>query len=268
MTESEAQTLNGPVSTQNHHTILGPNDGPTAEVVNPQGTAPICLVCEHASAFIPSNLADLGVAPEHRYSHAAWDIGGLDLAKALSKTLDAPLVGSRISRLVYDCNRPPSAPGAFPERSEVINVPGNVGLDDAARAARVTEVYDPFRTLLKTTLDGFSTPPALVTIHTFTPVWFGQPRDVELGLLHDSDDRLARAMMANRPDGLDAQLNAPYSVTDGVTHTLREHAIPRGLQNVMIEVRNDLVSDAAGVARFTEILSTMLTKALATQEAL
>jgi predicted N-formylglutamate amidohydrolase len=248
--------------------ILSPNDGPAAEVINPHGNAAICLVCEHASAFIPASLMDLGVAPEHRESHAAWDIGGRDLAVALSEKLDAPLVASRVSRLVYDCNRPPSAPGAFPERSEVIDVPGNVGLDDAARTARVTEVYDPFRTLLASTLDGFTTPPALVTIHSFTPIWFGQPRAVELGLLHDSDDWLARAMLSHRPDDLDAQLNAPYSVTDGVTHTLREHAVPRGLQNVMIEVRNDLISDAQGVGRFTDILSTMLTKALATQEAL
>jgi predicted N-formylglutamate amidohydrolase len=264
----QRQNPNGGVTTTVDHKILGPNDGPAAEVINPQGNAAICLVCEHASAFIPAPLMDLGVSPEHRQSHAAWDIGGRDLAVALSERLDAPLVASRVSRLVYDCNRPPSAPGAFPERSEIVDVPGNVGLDAAARAARVAEVYDPFRTLLSSTLDGFTTPPVLVTIHSFTPIWFGQPRSVELGLLHDADDRLARAMLANRPDGLDAQLNAPYSVTDGVTHTLREHAIPRGLQNVMIEVRNDLISDASGVARFTDILSTMLTKALATQEAL
>nr|WP_238939727.1 N-formylglutamate amidohydrolase [Marivita cryptomonadis] len=247
---------------------MGPNDGPAAEVINPQGGAAICLVCEHASALIPPALADLGVAPEHRLSHAAWDIGGLDLATALAAKLDAPLVASRVSRLVYDCNRPPSAPGAIPERSEVVDVPGNVGLSDVARAARVSDVYDPFKDLLRTTLERFATPPLLVTIHSFTPIWFGQPREVELGLLHDSDDRLARAMLANRPDGLDARLNAPYSVTDGVTHTLREHAIPRGLQNVMIEVRNDLLSDTTGVARFADVIATMLTKALAKQEAL
>ncbi len=256
------------MSTHELHTILGPDDWPAAEVINPQGTAPICLVCEHASAYVPASLAHLGVAPEHRKSHAAWDIGGLDLAVALSTRLNAPVVASRVSRLVYDCNRPPSAVGAIPERSEIVDVPGNVGLSDVARSARASEVYEPFRTLLEATLDQFDRPPALVTIHTFTPVWFGQPRDVELGLLHDRDDRLARAMLANRPDDLNAQLNAPYSVTDGVTHTLREHAIPRGLQNVMIEVRNDLVSDAAGVARFADILNTMLTKALAKQEAL
>jgi predicted N-formylglutamate amidohydrolase len=255
------------VSMSARHTILNTGEGPAAEVINPGAASPICLVCEHASAFIPAALADLGIVPEHRFSHAAWDIGARDLAIALSETLDAPLVASRVSRLVYDCNRPPSAPGAIPARSEVVDVPGNLDLSDPDRTARVTEVYEPFRTLLKTTLDQFETQPVLVTIHSFTPVWFGQPRKVELGLLHDSDDRLARAMLMAAPDNVDARLNAPYSVTDGVTHTLREHAIPRGLQNVMIEVRNDLISDAKGVARFSAILTHMLTSALTSQVA-
>lgn len=260
-------TLMTTVSIAANHTILTTEDGPAAEVINPQGTAPVCLVCEHASAFIPASLADLGVAPEYRKSHAAWDIGGRDLAVALSKTLNAPLVASRVSRLVYDCNRPPSAPGAIPAKSEVVDVPGNVDLPEPARNARIAEIYDPFRMLLQDTLDQYSTPPVLVTIHSFTPLWFGQPREVELGLLHDTDDRLARALLGAAPNNVDTRLNAPYSVTDGVTHTLREHAIPRGLQNVMIEVRNDLISDAAGVSRFSAILSNMLTSALDTQVA-
>ncbi len=255
------------VETVSNHTILTAGEGPAAEVINPRGAAPICLVCEHASAFIPAALDNLGVAPDQRHSHAAWDIGGRDLAVALSKSLDAPLVASRVSRLVYDCNRPPSAPDAIPAKSEVVEVPGNADLSTTDRAARVAEIYEPFRALLTATLDAFQTPPVLVTIHSFTPIWFGQPRKVALGLLHDSDDTLAKAMLATAPDGLDTRLNAPYSVTDGVTHTLREHAIPRGLPNVMIEVRNDLISDPAGVARFDRILGQMLTSALQTQVA-
>ncbi|MFP7569491.1 N-formylglutamate amidohydrolase [Marivita sp. S2033] len=250
------------VSIKASHKVLGEDEGPAAEVINPDGTAPICLVCEHASAFFPASVNHLGVAPEHRESHAAWDIGGRDLAVALADRLDAPLVASRVSRLVYDCNRPPSATAAIPEKSEAIDVPGNLNLTETERAARICEVYDPFRNLLRATLDGFATPPALVTVHSFTPVWFGEPRDVELGLLHDSDDTLALAMLRAAPEDLDARLNAPYSVTDGVTHTLREHGIARGLQNVMIEVRNDLISDPAGVSRFATLLSDMLTRAL------
>lgn len=255
------------VSAVSRHTILASDEGPAAEVLNPTGSAPICLVCEHASAFVPASLDHLGVAPEHRKSHAAWDIGGRDLAMALAKSLDAPLVASRVSRLVYDCNRPPNAPDAIPAKSEVINIPGNANLSEAERVSRIAEVYHPFREVLHTTLTAFTTPPTLVTIHSFTPIWHGKVREVQLGLLHDSDDSLAKAMLKTAPDDINTQLNAPYSITDGVTHTLREHAIPRGLQNVMIEVRNDLISDATGVARFANILTDMLTKALVPQEA-
>ncbi|NND18222.1 MAG: N-formylglutamate amidohydrolase, partial [Silicimonas sp.] len=87
--------------------ILARDDGPAAEVVNPGGCAPICLVCEHASPAIPSSLGLLGLADEDRYSHAVWDPGAGDLARSLSERLDAPLVLGRVSRLVYDCNRPP-----------------------------------------------------------------------------------------------------------------------------------------------------------------
>ena len=262
MTVFAPGTLNASVSQTDDHTILSDMDGPAAEVINPDGSAPICLVCEHASAFIPASLMDLGVAPEHRHSHAAWDIGGRDLAVALAHKLDAPLVAARVSRLVYDCNRPPSARDAMPLRSEAIDVPGNTDLTDADRAARVAEIYKPFRAQLARTLDAFATPPVMMTIHTFTPTWFGVPRQVELGLLHDSDDKLAKAMLDAAPGGVDVQLNAPYDATDGVTHTLREHAIPRNLPNVMIEVRNDLVSDKIGVARFADILGDMLTAAM------
>ena len=242
--------------------ILASDDGPVAEVINPSGAADMCLVCEHASPAIPSSLNGLGLAEDERLSHAAWDIGALDLTRALAERLDAPAVVARISRLVYDCNRPPDAPGAITERSENIVVAGNQNLPDAARAARIAEIYEPFHATVTEALDGFRTPPALVTIHSFTPVWMGQPRDVELGLLHDTDDRLAKAMMAHRDARVDTQLNAPYDAHDGVTHMLQRHALPRGLQNVMIEVRNDLIDDPEGVERFADILAPMLTQAL------
>lgn len=258
---ARANTANERVIENTPHTILSTQDS-AAEVIHPGGHAPICLVCEHASADIPAMLDDLGLAPEHRYSHAAWDIGARDLAIALAQKLDAPLVAARVSRLVYDCNRPPGAPDSIPARTELIDVPGNADLTEDDRQARIAAVYTPFRDMLCRRLDQFETPPIMVTLHSFTPEWFGVPRNVELGLLHDSDDRLAKAMLAQAPQDLDTRLNAPYDASDGVTHTLREHAVPRGLHNVMIEIRNDLISDSSGIARFADILGDMLTQAM------
>jgi predicted N-formylglutamate amidohydrolase len=248
-------------------TILTARDGPPAKVFNPGNQAAVCLVCEHASLDIPQSLLDLGLTPEDRYSHAVWDIGAADLAKVLADTFSAPLVTSAVSRLVYDCNRAPGAVGAIPEKTESVEIPGNVGLDDAHRNARIIEVYVPFRDLLAKTINSFVTLPALITIHSFSPTWFGKPRDVEIGLLHDTDDRLARRMFEAAPKGVNTRLNEPYSASDGVMHTLQAHATPRGLQNVMIEIRNDLIADPAGIARMSGHIADMLTTALAREGA-
>lgn len=244
--------------------ILAPEEGPAAAIYRAGGRAPVLLVCEHASSFIPGSLADLGLAPADRKSHAVWDIGAINMAMHVADLLDAPLVHSRVSRLVYDCNRPPSAASAFPARSETIEVPGNRSLVQADRDARTQEIYDPFRRLVAATLDRFDTRPALITLHTFTPSWFGAPRATELGILHDDDDRLAEAVLAaaRNQTTLRAELNQPYAAVDGVTHTLREHAIPRGIENVMIEVRNDLVSDQSGADRLGAMLASIFSEAL------
>lgn len=243
--------------------ILGPDDGPVAAVVNPAGRSTVCLVCEHASAEIPTSLGNLGLAAPDRYAHAVWDPGAEALARRLSELLDAPLVVNRVSRLVYDCNRPPEAPDGMPARTERIEVPGNRNLTDADRAARVAEVYKPFHAEVSRVLDGFERFPVMVTVHSFTPVWNGVPRATEVGLLHDADPTLAVDMLAAAGAAPRVELNMPYSAADGVTHTLRKHANARGLRNVMIEVRNDLLADDAGVERIAAALASMLTAALA-----
>ena len=258
---------NGPMTSALPPTILKARDGPPAEVLNPGGEASVCLVCEHASSNIPDSLSELGLASKDRLSHAAWDIGAADVAVALADALGAPLVVSRVSRLVYDCNRAPCAADAIPEKVENIEVPGNRELSDTDRNGRVVEVYTPFRDLLARTLRGFAAPPALITIHSFTPTWLGKSRHVEIGLLHDADDRLARRMMAAAPTGVDTRFNEPYSADDGVTHTLKAHAVPHGRQNVMIEIRNDLITDPVGVARIAEHIADMLAPALAREAA-
>ena len=228
--------------------LIAANEGPPVEVVNPDGAGDIVLICEHAGNLIPHSLNALGLDQDVLESHVAWDPGAAPVARSMAALLDAPLVLQRFSRLVYDCNRPPDAEGAMPARSEVFDIPGNIRLSDAARAARVDAVYRPFRASTATILDRMveaGKTPAVVTIHSFTPVFHGKPRTVELGLLHDADTRLTDAMLeasADWPD-LDIRRNEPYGPGDGVTHTLRVDAIARGLPNVMIEVRSDLIAE-------------------------
>ena len=241
--------------------LLTRDDGPAAEVINPDGAGNFILVCEHASSMIPASLSGLGLSAEDRKAHIAWDPGALAVAKNLSEMLDAPLVASRVSRLVYDCNRPPSSPEAMRDKSETYDIPGNKDLTTQDRDLRVRAVYEPFQTLLHDVInDRADTAPTIVTVHSFTPTYFGAPREVQIGLLHDDDDRLAQAMMATAPEltQFRTELNQPYGPEDGVTHTLVEHACSRGLLNVMIEIRNDLVTTVTEVNAMSEILCKMI----------
>ncbi|NSX54538.1 N-formylglutamate amidohydrolase [Parasulfitobacter algicola] len=233
-------------------------------VVNADATSRVVLVCEHASRFIPDHLDHLGLSQKDRDSHAAWDPGALVIAERLSKSLNAKLVISGVSRLVYDCNRPPDAPDAMPDRSELIEIPGNKGLDVIARAHRAARYYEPFRTTLAQTIAATSAP-IIMTIHSFTPVYHGEKRDVDIGILHDSDMRLANALLdiAPKHTHLQVRRNQPYGPEHGVTHTLKEHAISGGHLNVMLEIRNDLIITQHDQAEMAEMLAAWLTAALA-----
>ena len=240
-----------------------------ARLVNAAAGSSLVLVCEHASCFIPHHLQALGLSEELQASHIAWDPGALAVAEYLSQRLDARLVASRVSRLVYDCNRPPEAPDAVPGRSEVFDIPGNAALSEADRLERARRYYAPFDSLLRATLIGSAPrPPAtvMVTVHSFTPVYKGQPRTTEIGILHDSDSRLADEILALAPRHSDLlfRRNDPYGPADGVTHTLKRHGIGNGLLNVMLEIRNDLIASAAQQVAVGAMLAGLLVQAIET----
>jgi predicted N-formylglutamate amidohydrolase len=235
------------------------------EVINPAGCGRFVLVCEHASNFIPDEYNNLGLSKKGINSHAAWDPGAREIAVALSEILDAPLVASRASRLLFDCNRPPTAKNSIPERSEIYEVTGNIDLSKDQVSDRAIDFYFPFRNALSECLGSHSRrvgTSILVTIHTFTPVFLGRKRAVELGIVHDSDSRMADGMLnaVGALSNMKVARNQPYGPRDGVTHTLKEHGNRRGIANVMIEIRNDLVA----TGDLQSQISTLLGSAIAT----
>lgn len=237
-------------------------------IENPQAAGRLVLVCEHASNHIPPRWGDLGLTDEQRRAHIAWDIGALGLARGLAQRLDAVLVHAPVSRLVYDCNRAPHMAGAMPARSEVHDIPGNAAIDPTERAARTAAVYLPFHDGLHALLmdrlaRGLS--PVVVTIHSFTPVYFGKTRAVEFGVIDDADPTLPQAILraARSHTALRVEMNEPYSAKDDVTHTLRVHATPYGLPNAMLEIRNDLIATPQAEAAMAATLAPVIAAAVA-----
>lgn len=227
----------------------------------------LILVCEHASNRVPARWAGLGLTSDQARAHIAWDPGALLVAKDLARRLDAVLIHAPVSRLVYDCNRAPDMKGAMPAKSEVHDIPGNLAISAEERLARTQAVYLPWVAGLHGLIArriALGLAPVIVTIHSFTPVYFGHPRAVEFGVIHDADPSLAVALhdTARRTTSLRTDLNAPYSAADDVTHTLRLHATPYGLPNAMLEIRNDLIASGAACEAMAETLAPVINMGL------
>ncbi|MFK0384405.1 N-formylglutamate amidohydrolase [Rhizobium sp. RM] len=240
-------------------------EGEAVAVENAAAKGDVLLVCEHASATVPEKYGTLGLTADVLSSHVAWDPGALAVSRLLSQKLDATLVYQRFSRLIYDCNRPPESSSAMPVKSEIHDIPGNFDLDDAEKFARTSALYVPFHDRVDAIIaerqaNGQKT--VVVTVHSFTPVYHGRFREVEVGILHDTDSRLADAMLRSAAAGLDVRRNEPYGPDDGVTHTLRLHALPDGFLNVMIEIRNDLIATADDQSAMADFLYELMGKAL------
>jgi predicted N-formylglutamate amidohydrolase len=220
---------------------------------------PLILVCEHASRFIPAGLNDLGLSHEAACEHIAWDIGALALAEGLSRALGATLLAANYSRLLVDLNRPRQAPDSIPAQSEVS---GNRDLDEATREYRRQSLFEPFHSRLKDLIDervAQGRPVRVVGIHSFTPVYHGQPRALEIGVLY----REAREYAQRLIDGLSQHPlkvagNEPYKINPLSDMTVPVHGDARGLESVLIEVRNDLLRTPEDVRRFTEYLAPLL----------
>ena len=245
-------------------------------VHNPHGTGRVVLVCEHASNVVPEKFNNLGLSPSVLQSHIGWDIGALAVARSLSALLDAPLIAQRVSRLVFDCNRSPDAFDAVSELSEHQTIPGNVGLSPADRAERVAHYYTPFCDALSACIEqrvavckAGGDLPVLITIHSFTPIYKDESRSAEIGILHGSDARLANEILgcAGEDGTFSVLRNVPYGPDDGVTFTLERHALARGLLNVMIEIRHDLIATEDGQDAIAKLLSGWVHSALANHEA-
>ena len=230
------------------------------ELWNAQGRTRALLVADHASNFIPGSLRQLGVEDWVLERHVAVDIGSAHLTRTLARLLDAPAILTRFSRLVIDANRQPDDPTACLAVSDGIPVPGNTGLSSVHRAQRVRTFFQPYHEAIDFRLRCFSEAnvvPALISIHSCTPVFAGFERPWHVGVMYDKDSRIALPLMnrlRNNP-GLCLGDNEPYSGRHSHDFTIDHHAESRGLPHVGIEVRQDLIATDEGAETWAHVLA-------------
>ena len=223
---------------------------PAVEIVNPHGRSDCVLTCEHASNFIPAEYRRLGLSEPELARHIAWDIGAAMVARQLSLLIDAPLFLAGYSRLLIDCNRPVGSPTSIPVMSETTAIPGNMGLSAAQAEARANAYYWPFQNAVSGHLDRRAADgrkAVVVGIHSFTPVFTGEARPWHAGILFRRAERFGRGLVAALAEpGLEVAANEPYSIDDDSDYTVPVHGERRGLDAVLVEIRQDLIADAPG----------------------
>lgn len=233
-----------------------------------EATPRFVFLCDHAGREVPDGYGDLGLPAAAFTRHIAYDIGAADLTRAMAKDFEAPAVLGRYSRLFIDLNRGADDPTLVMKLSDGQIVPGNARADRAEVAKRLALAHQPYHAAISAQIarglrGGLQ--PILVSIHSFTPAWRGQPRPWEIAILYAPRDRgLADLMLAELRalPGLCIGDNQPYS---GALEndTLSQHGLDRGLPHVLIEVRQDLLADSIGVARIADLVGPCLRRAAA-----
>jgi predicted N-formylglutamate amidohydrolase len=243
--------------------LLDEGDPPPVRVLRPAGPSEFFLTADHAGRAIPRQLGKLGLPQSELERHIAWDIGIAGVTETLAQALDATAVLQAYSRLVIDCNRHPGWASSIPPISELTAIPGNAAILPAEREARRREIFLPYHQRIAELLDrrvaaGHRT--VLIAMHSFTPVFKGETRNIDIGVLYNRDARFANLLLdLLRAEGdLAVGDNAPYAITAASDYTVPVHGEERGLPHVEIEIRQDLIADAAGQAAWAARLARLL----------
>jgi len=204
------------------------------------------VICDHASNYIPLEYKNLGVSKKDLQSHRAFDLGASQVASELSNLLSCNLVMANFSRLLIDPNRGKDDPTLIPKLSEGKIIKGNINIsmfeDDIERSKRIHQFYLPYHKQINRFIDKSldnGKIPKILSIHSFTPIWKGKKREIDVGILWDKDNRLSKIFL-NSLKNIKLGDNKPYSGRLK-NDTLYKHATSHGIPHVLIELRQDLL---------------------------
>ena len=234
------------------------------ELVNPQGTSNVLIVCDHASSALPPDYGDLGLPAEEFKRHIAYDIGAAAATRHISTVLNAPAVLACYSRLLIDLNRGHDDPTLVMKLSDGAIIPGNRHADSDEIERRKKLYYTPYHEAISSQMNVIRNrgqKPVLLSLHSFTPFWKEVSRPWHFGILWDNKDgRIAIPLLQSlesdsTPDGLPLVIgdNRPYrGELEG--DCMNVHGTKTGTPHVLVEFRQDLVASEESVSIWSDIL--------------
>ncbi len=217
----------------------------------------ILVVCDHASNHVPDQI-DMRIDPALLTKHIAYDIGVEGVARFLVTLSGCTAFLATHSRLVADLNRYPDDASAIPVKSDGIEILGNC-LNEEGRQARLQRYFTPYHDGLASLVHSMR-PALILSIHSFTPRLETDPlaeRPWEIGILYNTHEAASLiAIDYLEGEGLIVGDQLPYSGKQ-LNATMNRHAEANEIPYVGVEIRQDLISDAAGQERYAALLAEM-----------
>ncbi len=231
------------------------------------GGAKFLILCDHATNRLPPEYGTLGLDKGQLNRHIAYDIGALGVALEIGRRLQATVISTGFSRLLIDPNRGEDDPTLIMQISDGALVPGNMRIDEAERQKRISRFFAPYHAAITDEIEVMldrDEIPMIASIHSFTENWRGVPRKWHAAVLWDKDPRLAVPLLRELRErtGFEIGDNEPYQ-GHLRNDSIFRHATVRGLPNVLVEIRQDLIRDTKGQRQWAELLADCFTSILA-----
>ncbi len=204
----------------------------------------VIVSCEHGGNQVPPEYRQLFSGQEMLLaSHRGYDPGALPLAEVIAEQLSAPLFFSKQTRLLVDLNRSCSHRNLFGDQVK--------GTDRHVKDTIISHYYRPYREAVRNAVAAQITLAMQVvhlSIHSFTPVFDGQQRLTDIGLLYDparyQEKILCRhwrqEIVASRL--LTVRYNWPYrGIADGLVRSLRREFGAQQYLGIEVEVNQGLL---------------------------
>ncbi len=186
----------------------------------------VFVSCEHGGNRVPEKYQHLFADRQALLnSHRGYDIGILPFAERLAAEFHAPLISATVTRLLVDLNRSPKSRSLFSELTHPLP-PGE-------RQEILRLYHQPYWSAAEDIAAGIIATDGQVlhlSIHSFTPILKGPPRNADIGFLYDPK-RLGeknfclkwQSALAERCPGLRIRRNYPYrGAADALVTALRK----------------------------------------------
>lgn len=213
----------------------------------------LLITCEHGGNQVPPAYRELFAGHERVLeSHRGYDAGALEMARALAGHGEAPLVFSTTTRLLIDLNRPVRSRSVVSTFTQHLSTKQRTRLLDRFHRPYWNDVTERVRTVAERRQRTLH-----LSCHSFTPVWEGATRTVDIGLLYDpareAEKQLgiawARALAHLLPE-LRIRRNQPYlGSSPGLTSALRERWDASRYLGFEIELNQALVARSVQARR-------------------